>query len=98
VADRALGLKPAGGVYVPLRGTDRRARGMVAEELADKLGSDFVDRDLVPEAQFGEWIAWAEEQIGEVATRMRAGDLESCPDSCSWRGGCSHPSICRVET
>jgi len=98
VADRALGLKPAGGVYVPLRGTDRRARGMVAEELADKLGSDFVDRDLVPEAQFGEWVAWAEEQIGEVATRMRAGDLESCPDSCSWRGGCSHPSICRVET
>ena len=27
VAERALGLKPAGGVYVPLRGTDRRARG-----------------------------------------------------------------------
>ena len=45
VAERALGLKPAGGVYVPLRGTDRRARGMVAEELADQLGSDFVDND-----------------------------------------------------
>ncbi|HYI37655.1 MAG TPA: PD-(D/E)XK nuclease family protein [Thermoleophilaceae bacterium] len=98
VAERALGLKPAGGVYVPLRGTDRRARGIVAAELADRLGGDFVDRDVVPEAEFAEWITWAEESIGEVATRMRAGDLESCPDSCAWRGGCSHPSICRVET
>ena len=70
----------------------------MAAELADRLGSDFVDRDVVPEAEFAEWIAWAEESIGEVATRMRAGELASCPDSCAWRGGCSHPSICRVET
>ncbi len=36
VAERALGLKPAGGVYVPLGGTERRPRGMVAQELADR--------------------------------------------------------------
>ena len=98
VAERALGLKPAGGVYVPLAGTERRPRGMVAAELAEQLGSDFVDNDVVPEADFAERTDWAEESIATTATRMRGGDLESCPDSCAWRGGCSHPSICRVET
>ena len=28
---------------------------------------------------------------------MRAGRLGPCPDSCAYRGGCSYPSICRVE-
>ncbi len=98
VAREALGLKPAGGVYVPLGGTDRRARGMVAAELSEQLGSDFVDNDRVPEADFAERTEWAKRSIATTATRMRGGDLVSCPDSCAWRGGCSHPSICRVET
>ena len=98
VAEQALGLKAAGGVYVPLGGTDRRSRGMVAAELAEQLGSDFVDNDRVPEADFAERTEWAKGSIAETATRMRGGDLISCPDSCAWRGGCSHPSICRVET
>ena len=95
VAKEALGLKPAGGVYVPLGGTDRRPRGMVAEELSEQLGSDFVDNDRVPEADFAERTEWAKSSIATTATRMRGGDLVSCPDSCAWRGGCSHPSICR---
>ena len=98
VAERALGLKPAGGVYVPLAGTERRPRGMVAAELAAQLGSDFYDNDVVPEADFAERTDWAQRSIATTATRMRGGDLISCPDSCAWRGGCSHPSICRVET
>ena len=98
VAERALGLRAAGGVYVPLGGTERRPRGMVAEELAGALGSDFFDNDVVPEADFAERTEWAEGSIERAATRMRGGDLASCPDSCAWRGGCSHPSICRVET
>ncbi len=39
VAERALGLKAAGGVYVPLGGTERRPRGMVAAELVEQLGT-----------------------------------------------------------
>ena len=98
VAQRALGLRPAGGVYVPLGGTERRPRGMVAQEVATALGSDFYDNDVVPEADFAERTGWAEGSIAAAAERMRTGDLASCPDSCAWRGGCSHPSICRVET
>ncbi len=98
VVERALGLRAAGGVYVPLGGTERRPRGMVAAELVEQLGSDFFDNDVVPEADFAERTEWAEGSIATTAKRMRAGDLASCPDSCAWRGGCSHPSICRVET
>ena len=68
VAERALGLKAAGGVYVPLGGTDRRPRGMVAAELADQLGWDFVDRDSVPEAEFAERTAWAQESIADYGS------------------------------
>jgi hypothetical protein len=71
---------------------------MVAAELRDQLGSDFYEKDVVPEEDFAERTEWAERSIATTATRMRRGDLESCPDSCAWRGGCSHPSICRVET
>ena len=76
VAERALGLKPAGGVYVPLGGTDRRPRGMVAAELAEQLGSDFVDNDVVPEAEFAERTEWAEGSIadgGHADARRRSG-------------------------
>jgi hypothetical protein len=98
VAKRALGLRAAGAVYVPLGGTERRPRGMVAAELVGRLGSDFYENDVVPEADFAERTEWAEDSIATTAQRMRAGDLASCPDSCAWRGGCSHPSICRIET
>jgi ATP-dependent helicase/DNAse subunit B len=97
VAERALGLRRAGGVYVPLGGQERRPRGMVVEELADELGSDFVDTDRVPGEEFEERTEWAEGAITGVAEKMRTGCLASTPDSCAWRGGCSHPSICRVE-
>jgi ATP-dependent helicase/DNAse subunit B len=98
VVERLLGLRAAGAVYTPLGGSDRRSRGLVAAELADQLGSDFVPTDLKPEEEFGERIDWAQKAIAEVADGMRQGRLESCPDTCAWRGGCSYPSICRVET
>ena len=98
VVQRALGLRAAGGVYVPLGGPERRPRGMVAAELAGALGSDFYDNDVVPQEDFAERTEWAEGSIATTAERMRSGDLASCPDSCAWRGGCSHPSICRLET
>jgi len=97
VVERVLGLHAAGGVYVPLGGTERRPRGMVSQELAAQIGSGFYENDVHPEAEFGQTIEWARETIAEVAERMRSGALESCPDTCAWRGGCSYPSVCRVE-
>ena len=97
VVERLLGLRAAGGVYVPLSGTERRPRGMVAEEALDELGSDFYKNDVKPEDQFARSTAWAQVAIADAADRMRTGRIEPCPDSCAYRGGCSHPSICRVE-
>ncbi|MGI8750288.1 MAG: PD-(D/E)XK nuclease family protein [Thermoleophilaceae bacterium] len=97
VIERVLGLKAAGGVYVPLGGDKRRARGLVSAELGAQLGGDFVDTDRRPEEEFADREAWAREAIAEAAERMRGGRLASCPDTCAYRGGCSHPSVCRVE-
>ena len=97
VVERLLGLKPAGGVYVPLGGKERRPRGLVAEELAGELGSDFFDGDREPEGQFQSHLATARAAIAEAAAQMRSGQLAACPESCAWRGGCSYPSICRTE-
>ena len=97
VVERLLGLRAAGGVYTPLGGSDRRSRGLVAAELADELGSDFVPNDFKPEEEFDERAAWAKTAVAEVAAGMREGRVRSCPDTCAWRGGCSYPSICRVE-
>jgi ATP-dependent helicase/nuclease subunit B len=95
-AKRLLELEPAGGVYVPLGGTDRRPRGMVAADLP-ALGSDFVDNDRLDPGPFEDRLEWARGRIAETAERLRRGELACTPDSCAWNGGCSHPSICRVE-
>jgi ATP-dependent helicase/DNAse subunit B len=97
VVERLLGRRAAGGVYTPLAGTDRRSRGLVAAELAEELGSDFVPNDFKPAEEFAERKAWAQAAVAEVAAGMRAGHVRSCPDTCAWRGGCSYPSICRIE-
>lgn len=97
VAERALGLRVAGGVYVPLGGKDRRSRGAVSDELSAELGADFVDNDRLPPEELDALVEEAERSIAEIADGMRAGRLASCPGSCAYRGGCSYPSICRVE-
>ncbi|MEJ7750522.1 MAG: PD-(D/E)XK nuclease family protein [Thermoleophilaceae bacterium] len=97
VIERALGLRAAGGVYVPLSGTDRRARGLVAEEVGQELGGEFLDNDTKPEEQFASRKEWAQRSITGVAEGMRSGRVSPCPESCAWRGGCSYPQICRVE-
>ena len=97
VVEEVLGLQPAGGVYLPLGGEERRARGALNADLRAELGDAYYDNDLLPGEEFAELNERAREKIGEVAAGMRAGRLCSTPDSCAYRGGCSHPSICRVE-
>jgi ATP-dependent helicase/DNAse subunit B len=97
VTQRALGLRAAGGVYVPLGGGDRRPRGAVSAELTAELGRDFVDNDRLAPEQLEALVGEAERSIAAIAAGMRAGRLAACPGSCAYRGGCSYPSICRVE-
>jgi ATP-dependent helicase/DNAse subunit B len=96
--ERLLGLRAAGAVYTPLAGKDRRSRGLVAEEVAAEVGADLVDNDVQPAEGFEERMRWAQEAVAEAARKMRSGELCSTPDGCAYRGGCSHPSICRVES
>lgn len=95
VVERLLGLRAAGGVYVPLGKSDT-PRGMVAEDVAE-LGSDFKDNDRLPPEQFRAKLDWALRQVREADSRMRRGELGCDPDACAWNGGCSYPSICRCE-
>jgi ATP-dependent helicase/DNAse subunit B len=96
--EQVLELQPAGGVYDPLGGEDRRARGLLASELGPELGSDFVATDLLDPESFEARLVWARERIADTAGRMRGGRLCARPDSCAWNGGCAFPSICRTET
>jgi ATP-dependent helicase/DNAse subunit B len=93
-----MGLQPAGGVYVPLAGTERRPRGMLSNELRDELGSDFYDNDFRDPAEFDEQLDRARETVCELVRRMRAGAVRPCPETCRWSSaGCQHPTICRHE-
>jgi hypothetical protein len=95
VVERLLGLRAAGGVYVPLGKSDT-PRGMVAEDVVE-LGSDFKDNDRLPPDEFRAKLDWALGQVREADARMRRGELGCDPDACAWNGGCSYPSICRCE-
>jgi ATP-dependent helicase/DNAse subunit B len=92
-------LDPAGGVYVPLAGKDRRPRGLLREDLRDELGDGFVENDRVSGEEIERQLAAARERAIELAGRLRAGEVRPCPSTCSWKagGGCTYPSICRVE-
>jgi ATP-dependent helicase/DNAse subunit B len=97
VAERLLGLEAVAGLYTPLSGDDRRPRGAVDAEFAEALGGDFVGGDVLAAAEFAELREWARGAIATAAAEMGEGRLCSKPDSCAYRGGCSHPSICRIE-
>ena len=91
-------LEPAGGVYVPLRGRDRRPRGVVRADLREELGDAFVDTDRVSAEELERQLELARTRARELAARLRAGEVRPCPSTCGWAGGgCSYPSVCRVE-
>jgi ATP-dependent helicase/DNAse subunit B len=96
-AEQLLGVEAVAGLYTPLAGTDRRSRGVVSSEAAEQLGGDFYGADVLERDDLSELREWAREAIVTAAREMGAGQLCSRPDSCAYRGGCSHPSICRIE-
>ncbi|MEA2402992.1 MAG: hypothetical protein QOK00_3395 [Thermoleophilaceae bacterium] len=95
VVEELLGLRAAGGVYLPLGSSDS-PRGMVADDV-EELGSAFKANDVLPPEEFREKLDWALTQVRETDGRMRRGELGCNPDQCSWEGGCSYPSICRCD-
>ncbi len=90
---RLLGLDPVGGFYQPLGGGDLRARGVYLEGAAP--GGGLVANDARNQAELDELLEDARTRALALAARLRAGELEPCPATCS-RDGCSFPGICRA--
>jgi len=88
-----LGLEPVGGFYQPLGGGDLRARGVYLEGAAP--GEGLVANDARDQAELDEMLNEARTRALALAARLRAGELEPCPATCS-RDGCSFPGICRA--
>jgi ATP-dependent helicase/DNAse subunit B len=89
---RLLGLRPVGGFYQPLSGGDLRPRGVYAQ--GTELGDGVLESDELPVAEIEQLLAEVEEQVVEVAVRLRRGELTPCPDSCTPEGTCRYPGIC----
>ncbi len=71
-AERLLGLEPAGGVYVPLAGEDRRPRGAVADDVPE-VGSGFYGGDRVSRGEFEQALERARERLRETSAAMGRG-------------------------
>jgi ATP-dependent helicase/DNAse subunit B len=89
---RLLGMRPVAGFYQPLAGEDLRPRGVFAEGAA--VGSGVVARDELPAAELEQLLAEIEDQVVELASTLRRGELTPCPDSCTADGSCRYPGIC----
>ena len=90
-----LKLEPVAGMYVALAG-DGGPRGLAREDAVEGIGA-VAANDTRPPGEFEDLLAAARERVGELAGRMRTGEVRPCPETCAWNGGCSYPSICREE-
>ena len=88
-----LGLEPVGGFYQPLGGGDLRARGVYLDEAAP--GECLVGNDARDRVELDALLDEARTRAVALAIRLRSGELEPCPATCS-RDGCSFPGICRA--
>jgi ATP-dependent helicase/nuclease subunit B len=87
-----MGLEPVAGLYQPLGGDDLRSRGVFLENAA--VGASVVSNDARSPEELQEILGDARRRALELASRLRSGHLEPCPDTCS-RDGCKYPGICR---
>lgn len=91
---RLLGIEPVAGLYQPLGGGDLRPRGAFVK--GAPVGNCVVANDGREPEELERMLVEAEEQAVALAVRLRIGELEPCPETCS-REGCKYPGICRVS-
>jgi ATP-dependent helicase/DNAse subunit B len=92
VVSELMGLEPVAGLYQPLAGDDLRSRGVFLTGSA--VGASVVGTDARSPEELREVLDDARERAVAIASRLRAGELEPCPETCS-RDGCKYPGICR---
>ena len=93
VVRELLGLDPVAGFYQPLGGGDLRPRGAFLEGAG--VGGSVVANDARDREELEELLEDARERAVALAVRLRRGELEPCPTTCS-RDGCRYPGICRA--
>jgi len=89
---RLLGLRPVGGFYQPLSGSDLRPRGV--HTAGADLGGQTVTNDELSEAELESLLEQIEHEAVALAATMRRGELTPCPETCTPNGTCRHPGIC----
>jgi hypothetical protein len=91
--EQLLGLRAVGGFYQPLSGSDVRARGVLESGAGVRLQcvGDDAQEPLQARELLEQVLAAAREAAGQAAR----GQLEPRPQTCSFKGGCSYPAICR---
>ena len=93
VVRELLGLEPVGGFYQPLGGGDLRPRGAFLDGAG--VGGSVVANDARDREELDELLEDARARAVALAVRLREGELEPCPTTCS-RDGCRYPGICRA--
>jgi len=94
VVRELIGSEPVAGFYQPLRGEDLRARGVFLK--GTPVGCGVVATDARAGEEIEDMLADASRRAVALASALRAGELEPCPQNCS-RDGCRYPAICRSQ-
>jgi hypothetical protein len=87
-----LGLEPVAGLYQPLRGGELRPRGAYRRDA--EVATCLYDTDGFEPAELEALLDDARSRALALSARLRAGEVEPCPATCS-RDGCRYPEICR---
>jgi ATP-dependent helicase/DNAse subunit B len=95
-AERLLDLRPLGGFYQPLAGSDLRARGVLARGEGVELAC--VGGDEREPAEIAELVGDVLALARGAAHEAAEGRLQARPRTCSPKGGCTYPTICRCES
>jgi RecB family exonuclease len=90
--EQLLGLRPIGGFYQPLSG-ELRARGVLDADSGVQL--PVVSSDRRDASELRELLEQAVAAAREAAAQAARGELAARPQTCSPRGGCAYPAICR---
>ena len=93
--ERLLGLRVVGGFYQPLTGSELRPRGVLDRDSAVEV--ECVETDRRDGAEMQALLEEVTALARLAAAQAERGELEPRPRTCAFRGGCSHPTICRCE-
>jgi ATP-dependent helicase/DNAse subunit B len=95
VIEGLLGVRVVGGFYQPLTGGDLRARGVLDGDSGVEI--ECVGGDRREHADVEALLSEATATAREAAAQAGRGALQARPQTCTFKGGCMYPTICRCE-